>query len=155
MFYKVVYEGTVIDVLNDPRFVKRNKYNLKVLCPKDEATMVLSSDAEVTYTLNDHALLGIPESEYKELKDRLFKSGPVEPEKVQGYNNTNTEQLFKYSTSQAALVADLQNRIAVLTESNRNLTQANSELAEKLQEQTETNNNLENCLLELSEIVYA
>ena len=133
MFYKVVYEGTVVDVLNDPRFVKRNKYNLKVLCPKDEATMVLSSDAEVTYTLNDHALLGIPESEYKELK----------------------EQLFKYSTSQAALVADLQNRIAILTESNRNLTQANSELTEKLQEQTETNNNLENCLLELSEIVYA
>lgn len=81
MFYKVVYEGTVVDVLNDPRFVKRNKYNLKVLCPKDEATMVLSSDAEVTYTLNDHALLGIPESEYKELKDRLFKSGPIEPER--------------------------------------------------------------------------
>lgn len=47
MFYKVIYNGNVVDVLEKLVFVKYNqKHKIMMLCSEDEAEAFLSSDAD-------------------------------------------------------------------------------------------------------------
>ena len=82
MFYKVIKDGKVIDVLDKLIFLKyQPKHKIMVLCSESEAQAILSSDKntiwheETYYNIPEHAdcydtvsVVEIYEYEYKQLK---------------------------------------------------------------------------------------
>lgn len=80
MYYKVIRNNKVIDVLNHLSFVKyHQKHNIMIACDKSDAQAIISSDGE--YIWHVVGLYGIPvggydtvelieidEYEYKQLK---------------------------------------------------------------------------------------
>lgn len=79
-FYKVIHNQKVIDVLNELRYCKfQLKHRIPLLCDKEEAQGILSSDGETCYHTSDllqFPIDGFPtvtieeitEQEYKKLK---------------------------------------------------------------------------------------
>lgn len=50
MYYKVIKNNRVIDVLDNPRYVKhQKKHDLMLSCPENEAQGVLSSDGKIVW----------------------------------------------------------------------------------------------------------
>lgn len=86
MFYKVIYNGRVIDILDRLNYVKyQEKYNRMILCDESEAQGIISSDEE--HIWHEETLYNIPvpgydtvrveeidEYEYKQLKMFACKS---------------------------------------------------------------------------------
>ena len=80
MYYKVLKNGRVIDVLNQLIFVKyQQKHNIMLLCDKSEAQAIVSSDGSYIWHVDGlyHVpvegydtveLIEIDEYEYKQLK---------------------------------------------------------------------------------------
>lgn len=80
MYYKVLKNDRVIDVLNHLTFVKyQHKHNIMLLCDKSEAQAIVSSDGECYWHLpwlfkipvggyDTVDLVEIDEYEYKQLK---------------------------------------------------------------------------------------
>lgn len=82
MFYKVIKDGKVIDVLDKLIFLKyQPKHKIMVLCSESEAQAILSSDKntiwheETYYNIPEHtdcydtvSVVEIDEYEYKQLK---------------------------------------------------------------------------------------
>jgi hypothetical protein len=63
MYYKVVKDGKVIDVLDHLIFVKyQKKHDIMILCEKSEAQAIVSSDGSYVWHLN--WLLNIPADGY-------------------------------------------------------------------------------------------
>lgn len=63
MYYKVIKNGKVIDVLNQLVFVKyQHKHNIMLLCDQSEAQAIVSSDG--TYIWHVNWLYNIPVSGY-------------------------------------------------------------------------------------------
>lgn len=63
MYYKVLKDNKVIDVLNHLSFVKyQEKHNIMVSCVKEEAQAILSSDDE--YIWHIYGLYNIPVDGY-------------------------------------------------------------------------------------------
>lgn len=86
MYYKILKNNRVIDVLDHLRFVKyQQKHNIMVACEKSEAQAIISSDGE--YIWHVYGLYRIPvgnydtvelveidEYEYKQLKALNMKT---------------------------------------------------------------------------------
>ena len=86
MFYKVVKNGKVIDVLDKLIYLKwDDKHKIMVLCGENEAQAILSSDKNTVW--HEHTLYRIPvdgyetiklfeidEFEYKQLKTLCLKT---------------------------------------------------------------------------------
>ena len=63
MFYKVIYNNKVIDVLDRLVYLKyQAKYNRMILCEKREAQAIMSSDEK--YIWHEETLYNIPVSGY-------------------------------------------------------------------------------------------
>lgn len=63
MFYKVIYNNKVIDVLDKLVFLRyQKKYNRMILCEECEAQAILSSDEK--YIWHEETLYNIPVSGY-------------------------------------------------------------------------------------------
>ena len=63
MYYKVIYNDKIIDVLDRLVFLKyQEKYNRMILCEEREAQAILSSDAK--YIWHEETLYNIPVSGY-------------------------------------------------------------------------------------------
>ena len=63
MFYKVIYNGKIIDVLDRLVYCKyQEKYNRMILCEEKEAQAIMSSDEEYIWHVND--LYNIPVGGY-------------------------------------------------------------------------------------------
>lgn len=78
MFYKVVYDGRAIDVLDHLTYLRyQPKYDRMVICGEDEAQAILSSDQERMWHVDGFynapakydtvSLLEIDEFEYRQL----------------------------------------------------------------------------------------
>jgi len=86
MYYKVMYNDRVIDVLDHLIFMKhQSKHNIMVLCSESEAQATLSSDGETIWHVKGWynipvdgyetvELIEIDEFEYKSLKALNYKS---------------------------------------------------------------------------------
>lgn len=108
MWYKVLRNNIIIDVLIDPVYAKRQPRNLKtILCSEEDATMVLASDSSTFYLLQNIALISITKEEYEILKAKLF---PVEAkeielneirEKIDAYDRIHNEQVYRYNIQAA------------------------------------------------------
>lgn len=80
MYYKVLKDDKVIDVLDHLTFVKyQKKHNIMIACVKSEAQAIISSDGEYTWHVSGLyalpvdgydtvELIEIDEYEYKKLK---------------------------------------------------------------------------------------
>ena len=80
MYYKVIKDGKVIDVLDHLSFVKyQEKHGIMVACAKEEAQAIISSDGEYIWHVsglyaipvngyNTVELVEINEYEYRQLK---------------------------------------------------------------------------------------
>ena len=74
MYYKVTKDGKVLDVLDHLTFVKyQEKNNIMVVCAKEEAQAIISSDAK--YIWHVYGLYAIP---------------------VDGYDTVHLEEIDKY-----------------------------------------------------------
>lgn len=80
MYYKVIKDGKVIDVLDHLSFVKyQEKHRIMVACAKEEAQAIISSDGDYIWHVNGLynipvdgydtvELVEIDEYEYRQLK---------------------------------------------------------------------------------------
>lgn len=80
MYYKVIKDGKVIDVLDHLSFVKyQEKHRIMVACAKEEAQAIISSDGDYIWHVNGLynipvdgydtvELIEINEYEYRQLK---------------------------------------------------------------------------------------
>lgn len=92
MFYKLISNGDIIDVMQDPVWVKLNARGRIVRCEAKEAAGVVSADAETIYQIvggkplgGDYEAIGvadITETEYEELRILLDLGGRIVDEIV-------------------------------------------------------------------------
>lgn len=82
MFYKVIYNGKVIDVLDRLIYCKyQEKYNRMILCEECDAQGIISSDEK--YIWHEETLYNIP---------------------VHGYDTVRVEEIDKYEYNQLKLL---------------------------------------------------
>ncbi len=151
MFYKVLLEGMVIDVLENPAFVKYQERNGLILRSKEtDAFGVLSSDSSTIWHVEGLLeppagtdfkkveLVEIEAEEAEALRKQLEEDGPVvNPEEP----DTEEEPTPEPPEEQVMTPVEMRAKITELT--------ANVEAL------TEQNAMLEECLLEMSALVYA
>lgn len=91
MYYKVIRDNEVVDVINSLRYVRHNHRNGIILsCRKEQGQGILSYDGSTIYQLADKNSLGdnydvvslveIDEAEFKRLRDLLDGVETEEPE---------------------------------------------------------------------------
>lgn len=155
-YYKVMSNGVVIDA--NFVFLKWQKKNRVMLgCDISEANFIQSSDQneiwrvpwlnpvdEEVGTYETVDAVEITEEEYLSIREALDEGTEVpvpEPEEPDtDENEGNTEEKETTPEETVMSVAEMRRKIV--------------ELEEALKEQTERNDFLEGCLLEMSEIVY-
>ena len=82
MFYKVIKDGKVIDVLDELLYAKyQQKHGVMVLCPESEAQAILSSDGK--YIWHEETLYELP---------------------VDGYDTVRVEEIDKYEYEQLKIL---------------------------------------------------
>lgn len=158
-YYKVIANGNVIDA--NFVFLKwQEKHNILVGCDAEEANFIQSSDQEKVWraewlnpvpagagnyeTVN---AVEITEEEYLELRQQLDLGKVVEEPENPDETDSENE-----SSENAGDNAPEESGETVMTaeEMRRKLVSLEAQLAE----QQEKNNFLEECLLEMSEVVY-
>ncbi|MBQ9229093.1 MAG: hypothetical protein IJ680_03510 [Paludibacteraceae bacterium] len=151
MFYKILLDGMVVDVIDGKNFVKyQNSNDMKLLTNnEDEAFGILSSDMSTIWHLeglldppenggfSTVAAVEISEDEAKALREQLGDGEPVENPEEPEPEDPGTEE----PEEPVMTPTEMRQRITELTATVEDLTQHNEMLEE--------------CLLELSEIVYA
>lgn len=148
MFLKILLDGMIIDVISNPQYVRYQVRNhLVLLSDKAEAFGILSSDRKTIFHLKE--LQEMPEAfdyptvtaveitkeEYEELRKQLETDGEIE--NIEPDEKTEPEQPPETVMSPT----DMRLKIKELTETVETLAQKNAMLEE--------------CLLEMSEVVYA
>lgn len=84
MYYKVIYNNKVIDVLDNLVFLKyQEKYNRMILCDEHEAQAILSSDEK--YIWHEETLYNIP---------------------VPGYDTVRVEEIDAYEYAQLKMQSE-------------------------------------------------
>lgn len=82
MYYKVMKDGRVIDVLDKLVFLKyQPRHNIMVLCPEDEAQAILSSD-----------------------KDKIWHESTMYKIPVPGYDTVSLVEIDKYEYEQLKIL---------------------------------------------------
>ena len=151
MFYKILLDGMVVDVIDGKNFVKyQNSNDMKLLTNnEDEAFGILSSDMSTIWHLeglldppenggfSTVAAVEISEDEAKALREQLGDGEPVENPEEPEPEDPGTEE----PEEPVMTPTEMRQRITELTATVEDLSQHNEMLEE--------------CLLELSEIVYA
>lgn len=81
MFYKVIYNNKVIDVLDKLIYLKyQKKYNRMILCEEREAQAIMSSDEK--YIWHEETLYNIPVSGYDTVRVEQIDAYEYEQLKV-------------------------------------------------------------------------
>lgn len=146
MFYKLVHNGTIIDALDaNASWLKGQKHGRPILAKsREEAQGVVASDGSASFNLSGHVLneawltveaVEIDATQYAELKEQLA-AGEVEDD-LPGDNVTEDTTGGGNVASKAALVRRVET------------------LEQQVQAQGEMNDMLVECILEMSEAVYA
>lgn len=101
MFYKVVKDGKVIDVLDRLVFLKyQKKHNRMVFCVEDEAQAIFSSNGK--YIWHEESLYNIPVEGYDTVKIEEIDKYEYEQRKV--LNGSSPEEIIDRYT--ALLLSD-------------------------------------------------
>lgn len=91
MFYKVMKNNKVIDVLDQLIFLKWNpKHNIMVLSSEDEAQAILSSDKEAIW--HEESLYKVPVSGYETVT--LVKIDEYEYKQLKMLNGKTPEEII-------------------------------------------------------------
>lgn len=91
MFYKVVKDGKIIDVLDRLIYLKyQKKHDRMILCQEDEAQAIISSDEK--YIWHVDGLYDLPVNRYDTV--RLEKIDQYEYEELQLFNLSTREDLI-------------------------------------------------------------
>lgn len=150
MLYKILLDGMIVDVIDGKNFVKYQERNdLILLSEESEAFGILSSDSSTIWHLEGLLdppagrefktvrAIEITEEEAEELREQLSGGDPVENPEEPEPDEPEPEQP--------------QETVMTPTEMRQRIT----ELTATVDDLTQRNEMLEECLLELSEIVYA
>lgn len=138
MCYKILLDGTVVDVLDTMQYVKYQQRNGLVLLTdkKDDAFGVLSSDASTIWIVDglpsppiDHDYATIRAVEIDEYEAALLRK------QLEDGETAETPELPGESASEPVMTP--------------------AELCAKIKSLEERNAMLEECVLEMSELVYA
>ena len=90
MFYKVLKDGKVIDVLDKLVYLKyQPKHKIMVLCEEDDAQAILSSDNNTIW--HEETLYKIPVEGYESV--RLEQIDKFEYEQLRVLNGKNPQQI--------------------------------------------------------------
>ena len=91
MFYKVIYNDKVIDVLDRLIYLRyQEKYNRMILCTKHEAQAIMSSDEQ--HVWHEETLYNIPVSGYKTV--RVEEIDELEYKQLKVLNCKTPEQII-------------------------------------------------------------
>lgn len=95
MYYKVLKDNKVIDVLDHLSFVKyQEKHNIMVSCTKEEAQAILSSNGE--YIWHIYGLYNIPVDGYDTVT--LEEIDVYEYKQLKMLNNSTPEEIIDFYT---------------------------------------------------------
>ena len=95
MYYKVLKDNKVIDVLDYLSFVKyQEKHNIMVSCTKEEAQAILSSDGE--YIWHVYGLYNLPVDGYDTVT--LKEIDVYEYKQLKMLNNSTPEEIIDFYT---------------------------------------------------------
>lgn len=95
MYYKVLKDNKVIDVLDHLSFVKyQEKHNIMVSCTKEEAQAILSSDGE--YIWHVYGLYNLPVDGYNTVS--LEEIDIYEYKQLKMLNNSTPEGIIDFYT---------------------------------------------------------
>lgn len=152
-YYKIMADNVVVDVNNE--FLRyQQKHKVMLVCRPEEAQFVWSSDHQEIWRVewlndipeelegryNTVKAIEITEKEYNIVREQL-DAGNITEEETEG----EPEQVEETEKAQN------EERVMSTAEMRRCIL----ELTKQLQEQKEHNAMLEDCVLEMSEIVYA
>ena len=91
MYYKVLKDGKVIDILDQLIFVKhQQKHNIMLLCDQSEAQAIVSSDG--SYIWHVDGLYHIPVDGYDTVE--LVEINEYEYKQLKTLNNKTPEQII-------------------------------------------------------------
>lgn len=91
MFYKVIYNGNVVDVLDGLVFVRYNtKLKTMMLCDENHAQAVLSSDANSAWHTEE--MYRVPAQGYKTVE--LVKIEQMEYDRLKALNYKTPEEII-------------------------------------------------------------
>lgn len=91
MFYKVIFNGRVIDVLDKLIYLKwQEKHKIMVLCDENSAQAILSSDGDKIW--HEETLYNVPVKGYDTV--RIEKIDQYEYEKLKALNGKTEEEIF-------------------------------------------------------------
>lgn len=94
MYYKVIKDGKVIDVLDRLVFVKyQTKHNQMLLCPESEAQAIKSSDRK--YSWHEKSLHKIPVEGFDTIE--LVEIDEYEYNKLRYLNMKSPEEIIDYT----------------------------------------------------------
>lgn len=151
MFYKVILNGMVVDIQTELRFVRwQEANNLMIMCSEEMANGILSSDNSVIWHVEGFPefpeglcqtaiIEEIEEDEYLRWKERL-ESATTETEEPTEESPAEDETTEESASKDCLSIQDM-------------LTI--QELTDKVAKLEKENELLSECLLEMSEKVYA
>ena len=91
MFYKVMKDDRVIDVLDKLVFLKwQDKHKIMILCPEDDAQAILSSDETTIW--HEDTLYKIPVDGYDTV--HIEKIDEYEYKQLKALNGKTAEEIF-------------------------------------------------------------
>lgn len=91
MYYKVIYDGSVIDVLDKLVYLRHQpKHNRMVLCKEDKAQAIFSSDREHIWHVE--GFYDLPVDEYDTVK--LIEVDRYEYEQLKALNGKTREEII-------------------------------------------------------------
>lgn len=151
MFYKVILNGMVVDIQTELRYVRwQEANNLMIMCSEEMANGILSSDSSVIWHIEGFPefpdslcqtviVEEIEEDEYLRWKERLETA------------TTETEEATEESPAENATAEESASKAYLSIQDLLTI----QELMDKVEKLEKENELLSECLLEMSEKVYA
>lgn len=162
MWYKIVKNNVVIDILKKLIYIKSQSNGVNILCSQENAEMILSSDAKTIYPLNEINIYQITQEDYQALTAKII---PIETSnkeeiiktktKIQKYDKNHKDVVYRYNTQAAEEIRALKNHIFELEQFNQTIIEQNDLLKQKLEKLILENNKIIQGLFEISQVVYA
>ena len=91
MYYKVIYNGRVIDVLDKLIYLKwQEKHNIMILCDENSAQAILSSDGDTIW--HEDTLYNIPVSGFETV--HIEPIDEFEYKNLRALNGKTPEEIF-------------------------------------------------------------
>lgn len=149
--YKVIDGSKIVDVMDELTYIREQTNGVDVITTEDKAMGVISSDGSTRWHLFGRAefsnrnfgnviVVEITEEEGEQLKQQLF---PQEPDNEEGTGGESGSDVEQYKPN-----IELQLKVNRMKAEMDELKETNASLQER-------SKFIEDCLMEMSEVVYA